>query len=267
MRCGWSSLPVRDGQRRGGRYWIRRINVPEGTLNVEPENVIVLQNGVAAFYQSGQGRGRQCGDRVLLVRADGGHYFFAYLDDYTNTFLKVVDSGQFARVCETHAFQVLFVLSADHTTLDMFVHGGKQAYEPLQQIFARVILGIELPPEDPDLHPYALGVLLDPKFSFPTDPADGIVSVEVVSANIRAKGGSQRRMVLKPDQQLGPRDFQSMIDQWVNTENVPRSIMHLYGVTLRFTLDRSDPGHASEDAVFDLVPEPVQLEESAGRST
>jgi len=223
----------------GGRYWIRRTNVPEGTMNVEPDNVVVLQKAIAAFYQAGQGRGRQC---VIehLIRADGSHYFFAYLDDYTDTYLKVVDSGKFARVCETHAFQVLFVLSADLKTLDIFVHGGKQVYEPLQQIFTRVILSIELPPEDPDLHPYALGVLLDPKFSFPTDPADGIVSVEVVSANIRAKGGSQRRMVLKPDQQLGPRDFQSMIDQWVNTENVPRSIMHMYGVTLRFNFDRSD---------------------------
>lgn len=103
---------------------------------------------MTVFYRRGQGRGRRCSVEYLR-RANGKQYFFAYLDDYAHTYLKLVGNGEFARVCETHAFQVLFVYDEVARTLDMYVTGGKRTYVPLQEILVRVILGAELPVDDP----------------------------------------------------------------------------------------------------------------------
>jgi len=228
----------------GGRYWIRRANLPEANATINEDTIAELAAGMTAFYRRGQGRGRRCSVEYLR-RANGKHYFFAYLDDYAHTYLKLVGDGEFARVCETHAFQVLFVYDEVARTLDMYVTGGKRTYMPLQEIFVRVILGAELPADDPQSEAYMLGMLLNPSFNFATDLEDGIDRIEIRSGIIAAKGVGRRSMELKPDWKVDPLDFYAMVDVWVNLKNVPRSIMELRRVEMRIVFDGSDPNMPS----------------------
>jgi hypothetical protein len=127
----------------GGRYWIRRANLPEANATINEDTIAELAAGMTAFYRRGQGRGRRCSVEYLR-RANGKHYFFAYLDDYAHTYLKLVGDGEFARVCETNAFQVLFVYDEVARTLDMYVTGGKRTYMPLQENPSEKRLGEEI---------------------------------------------------------------------------------------------------------------------------
>jgi len=147
-----------------------------------------LEEALAAFFQATQARGRHC-QIEHYVRASGADYFFAYLDEYADTYVTLDDAGAFDRRPERRALELVMVYDRQHGTLDMYARGGKKVYIPLQEIFCRVILDEEIGPENPNSHPYELNGLLSRDFQFPTDPADGIDTVRVRSTS----SGCQRR--------------------------------------------------------------------------
>ena len=219
----------------GGRSSQRRINLPPATPRTSTEHMRSFSNALSAFYSAHQGRGRQCVAEYLL-RSENMHYVFASLDDYRKTFLKLADGGAgFKRVCETHVFENVLAYDAANNVMDIYALGGKPTIGPLQKICAREFLGIELPPEDPRAEPFSLGVLLNPKFRFPTDPVDAIRDVVIESARV-AILGSKESFKFKPDADFGPTSFQRMVDRYIREDNLPRSIMQIAHVVLKFTL-------------------------------
>lgn len=220
----------------GGRSSQRRIDLPPAKPRTSPKHMKSFSNALSAFYSAHQGRGRQCVAEYLL-RSENMHYVFASLDDYRKTFLKLVDGGNgFKRVCETHVFENVFAYDEANHVLDVYALGGKPTIGPLQKIFAREFLGIELPPEDPMAEPFALGVLLNPKFRFPTDPKDAIRWVVIDKARVLILG-SKERLHFDPNADFGPTSFHRMIDRYIREDNLPRSIMQIERVDLRFFME------------------------------
>ena len=223
----------------GGRSSQRRINLPSAKPRTSPQHMKSFSGALSAFYSAHQGRGRQCVAEYLL-RCENLHYVFASLDDYRKTFMKLIDGGNaFKRVCETHVFENVFAYDEANHVLDVYALGGKPTIGPLQKIFAREFLGIELPPEDPNAEPFSLGVLLDPKFRFPTDPEDAVRSVVIAAARVLILG-SREKLHFNPNVDFGPSSFQRMIERYIRQDNLPRSIMHIERVDLRF---RMENGH------------------------
>lgn len=216
----------------GGRYSQRRIGLPPAMPDASPENLKSLSSSLSAFYSAMQARGRRC-VAEHFVRADGTHYVFANLDDYRKQYLKLVDGGEFKKACETLAFEIIFVYDPNANTLDVDAQGGKAVHEPLQTIFARVFLGIDLPPEDPASEPFTLDVLLDPTFRFPTNPADGILSVTIDAARVRVMG-TKDRLTLEPGTHAEPTNFSDMIDRYIDNQKLPRSVMQVERAILLF---------------------------------
>lgn len=222
-----------------GRYWIKRVDIPV----IEPDTTEAclqeLEAALSAFYQTTQARGRLC--RIEhYVRASGVDYFFAYLDDYADTFINFDEAGYFTRTPERRAFEIVFAYDSHHGTLDMYVRGGKRIYVPLQEIFCRVILAVEIGPENRDSHPYELNGLLSREFQFPTEIDDGIKSIQVCKLRLSVKGMPRRRITLEANPDAGVDDIYDMMDVYLNRERIPASIVNVTQVGFKFGFDPQD---------------------------
>ena len=219
-----------------GRYWIKRCDLPAMEPDTSAGRISELSEALAAFFQATQARGRYC-QIGHYVRAGGADYFFAYLDDYADTYVTLDDDGEFDRRPERRAFELVLVYDRVHGTLDMYVRGDKKVYIPLQEIFCRIILGEEIGPENPNSHPYELNGLLNRDFQFPTDPADGIESVRVRKLRLSVKGMPRRRITLEADPQAGVDDIYDLMEDYLNQQQLPASILNVTQVGLKFSFD------------------------------
>ncbi|TWU62297.1 hypothetical protein [Crateriforma conspicua] len=217
----------------GGRSSQRRVDLPPAKPLTSPEALNSFANAISAYYSARQGRGRHCHVEYAL-RKPGLHYLFVSLDDYRQTFLKLADGGKrFERRCETHAFENVFVYDEKNHYFDIYARGGKPVHAALQPICAREFLGIHLPPEDPASEPFMLSLFLDPKFTFPTLPQDGIDRVVVKCARIKIRG-TKAWNTMGPDEEYGSKALQKFIDSFLREENLPRSLMELRRIELKF---------------------------------
>ncbi|MDA9858730.1 hypothetical protein N9D23_11480 [Rubripirellula sp.] len=220
----------------GGRSSYRRIELPVAKPRTTSKDLRSFASALSAFYSAHQARGRRCVAEYLL-RDDGVHYVFASLDNYRQTVVKLVDGrDDFERVCQTHAFENVFVYDEPNHTTDVYALGGKPVIQPLTTIFAREFVGIELPPEDPNSEPYALDRLLNPNFDFPTQPVDGIRGVVIESARVRTFG-SKDHLTFDPNSVYGEGGFHRMINAFIKEDGLPRSNMQIRRVRFRFELE------------------------------
>lgn len=221
-----------------GRYWIKRCDIPAIEPDTSASKIEELEEALSAFFLATQARGRHC-QVEHYVRASGADYFFAYLDDYADTYVTLDDAGAFDRRPERRAFELVLVYDRAHGTLEMFARGGKKVYIPLQEIFCRVILGEEIGPENRNSHPYELNGLLSRDFQFPTDPADGIDTVRVRKLRLSIKGLPRRRITLEADPDGGVDDIYEMLEEYLNQQRLPASILNVTQVGLKFSFDPS----------------------------
>lgn len=232
-----------------GRSWTRRGDLPVVEPGTSAEHIAKLKEALSAFYRERQGRGHH---KWVEHFERGGNqdYYFVYLSDYAETHINFDNAGQFQRTSDRRAFEIVFAYDRDAGTLDMFAKGGKKVVEPLQRIFGRVILGVNLPPPDPNAHPYALDHLMDRGFGFPTDPEDGIAEVTLRRMRISIVGNRRRRILLEPDAEAGREAIYDMLERDLNRQNLPRSILHVTKVTIQmsFNGDRND-----HPLMFDVV--------------
>ncbi len=224
-----------------GRYWIKRGSMPVVEPNTSREAISALEAAVSHFFRERQSRGRYC-QIDHYVRASGVYYFFAYLDDYADTYVALDDEGSFDRRPERRAFEVVFAYDAEHGTLEMYARGGKRVYVPLQELFSRLILGEELGPETNDSHPYRLNGLINRDFEFPTDPDDGIMAVRVRKLELTPVGRPRRGIVFKGDPGAGYEDVYDMMEEYLKAEHLSRPEFDVKRVGLQFTFDTSIEG-------------------------
>lgn len=222
-----------------GRYWIKRCDIPAQAPDTSEETIEEFEEALSAFFLATQARGRHC-QVEHYVRANGNDYFFAYLDDYADTYVTLDNDGAFDRRPERRAFEIVMVYDRQHGTLEMYARGGKKVYIPLQEIFCRVILGEEIGPENRNSHPYELNGLLSPNFEFPTDPADGIETVRVRKLRLSIKGLPRRRITLEADPEGGVNDIYEMLSKYLNQQRLPVSILNVTQAGLKFTFDETN---------------------------
>jgi hypothetical protein len=221
------------------RYWRKRTGLPRVAPDSAPAARTALQNALADFYRREQGRGQ----RVTVEhypRQGKWHYFFAYPDDYTGIYIGHNALGRLQRVPQRPAFEVVFVYDPAAGSLDLYAQGDKRVRAVLEDAFCEHILRCE-PAAAPSKPAYELNGLLDPGFWFPHDPADGVREVRVRRLRV-AVAGSNRRLILEADPGGPPGDVHAMIDEWVNTANVPRSRMLATQATLAVTYLSAEDG-------------------------
>ena len=166
-----------------GRYAVRRNTLPKRPIAVTSAVTTALGSALRDYYWSQEMRGEEC--RVEhYTRPDGNEYFFAYLDDWPDAPLAFADDGNLGPLPARYAFSVLFVFCPQDGSLELVAKGGQAIHFPLQQAFCRSVLGIDVEPADPLRPVYDLNMLLDPNFTFPTDPSDHVAAVRLARINV-----------------------------------------------------------------------------------
>jgi hypothetical protein len=215
------------------RYWKKRTGMPQVAPNKSAAEIAEFQNAIAAYYRSTQGRGHRCTIDHYL-RNDKLHYFFAYPDDYANTYVGHDDQARLVRRPQTPAFEVVFIFDPEEGSVHINAKGGQPVHEALQTIFCRTILGQELPPAKPGGHPYELNALKSRDFGFPTDPEDGIEEVRVRKLRLSVVGASKDRVTLEADPAAHEDRIYDMLAKYLNRENLPDSVVNITQATLGF---------------------------------
>ena len=226
-----------------GRYWVKRNTLPRQSIVVDERVKKALQDAMSGHYWPSQMRGRYC-SVDHYQRANGAEYFFAYLDDYPDKHLVFDDSGKMEPRADRYAFTNVFVFCPNDGTLELYAQGGRKTHEPLQELFCRAVLGVEIGPADPDEAAYQLDDLKRRDFPMPTDPADCVEVAQVRKLRLEIVGEPRRRIVLEADPNAHAGDIYRMMERYLNQENLPLSKVRVTHATFRLTFAHEGAGRA-----------------------
>jgi hypothetical protein len=222
---------------------VKRGNLPDVEPRPSEAGVKGLQRAMSAFFCDRQGRGHYC-KVEHFPRGNDLDYYFVYLSDYADTHINFDDAGEFQRTPDRRAFEVVFAHDREYGTLEVFAKGGKPVIEPLQQVYAKVVLSKTLEEEDPSANPYHLDSLMDRSFQFPTDPEDGIEQVSVRRLRLSILGRRRGRITLEADPEKGRHHIYEMLEEDLNRKRLTKSILHVTKATFNFKLNGNGHGRS-----------------------
>lgn len=163
-----------------GKDFVRRDDLPKTLVRVRAPRVALLEKELRNHFWKEEMRGEHCKVRHY-ARGGDTLYFFAYLDDWPDKRLVFRDDGKMVRRHERFAFQIVFTYCGKDGALEVIAQGAAKNPLPLQQAFCNAILDIpNVAAVDPLKPSYRLGMLLDPRFTYPTEPVDHISRARLV---------------------------------------------------------------------------------------
>jgi len=163
------------------------------------------------YFHHTEGRGKNC--VVEPFRRGELDYFFAYPEDYSQQSIEWVD-GEFDRRPHNPAFEVIYVYSKNEGSLDLNFRGSYKAVEPLQVIFATVILKLdEMPPDPKDERIYDLTPLMNKNFEFIFELGNGIQQVTVKKLRLSSRVKKGDRVTLEANTSNNPYAVYDLLDK------------------------------------------------------
>jgi hypothetical protein len=200
------------------------------------------------FYRD-QGRGRKCKVEYYLRVNPTRHCYFGYPEDYTTSELQY-EEDELTRQGRKSVFPVAFVYLPDDGTLEISAPGGKKDAEKLQGIFCRHALLMDgLPPTRND-RCWDLDGLKAKSFPFPTDPADGIKSVEVLALRMHQGNNWKRRITFENSGGAG--DLYTWMTKALNEQRVSLGSLTVSQAKLKVTW-HAEPGEKEKTLTFTLT--------------
>lgn len=205
-------------------YWRKRKNLPHQKAAVDPASIKKLEDAIGGYFHYKEGRGKHCA--VEPYRRGDLDYYFAFPEDYSQQQPEWVN-GVFKPRPHTPAFEVIFIYSQKDGSLDINFKGTHKAIEPLQTMFADIILGLdELPPDPKDERVYELAPLMQKGFEFRPELGSGIESVVVKKLRLSSRAKKGERITLEADTSQDPKAVYALLDK------VGKSMpLHLYHIT------------------------------------
>lgn len=205
-------------------YWRKRKNLPHKCAAVDPASLTRLEEAIGGYFHYKEGRGKHCA--VEPYRRGELDYYFAFPEDYSQQQPEWVD-GIFKPRPHTPAFEVIFIYSQKDGSLDINYKGSYKVIEPMQTMFAGIILGLdELPPDPKDERVYELAPLMQKNFGFRPEPGSGIESVVVKKLRLSSRVKKGERITLEADTSQDPKAVYALLDKL--GKSMP---LHLYNVT------------------------------------
>jgi hypothetical protein len=224
-----------------GRHWVKLSGLPKKAPDTSEGARRRLAEGLSEYFRENQGRGHRCTVEAFL-RGGRQHYFFAYPDDYAETYIGHNDDGALVKRPQKKAFEVVFVYTPGAGTLDLYVWGDRKVKSCVAYTFSKEILGENLPPEVVREHTYELNGLLSRGFAFATDPEDGIDEVRVRKLRLSLAGNGRRRITLEADPQGPVDDIYDLIQDYLAEACQSPGAVHVTHATFQFRRVPRDDG-------------------------
>lgn len=173
-----AALFARAEALRNGQFAARWNSLPPGEITVTEPMVASLEEALRDYYWRKELRGSVC--RVHHDQRPGGaEYFFAYLPDWPDKRLVFDAAGNLTAREETYTFSNVFIYEPAAGAVELVPKGGRLVHLALRRAFCEAVLGIEVDEAEPVQPTYRLDHLLDPGFSFQTEPEDRIAAVRL----------------------------------------------------------------------------------------
>lgn len=214
-------------------------NLPVKAVDVTPEMLAELGRRFSEFFWTTQARGERC--IVEHRRRDGDvDCFFAYPADYVEERFGYDDDGQLELQHRRPAFEVVFGYHRADGTTDVYVEGGRKVRQPLSEIFARVVLGMDRLPEPLDDDPFDLEIFKNPNLTFPTNPADHITLVRVQAMRLQFHGHRGGRITVAIDARSRQGSVYELIADKLAERHARLTDATILGVTMQAFLRDSE---------------------------
>jgi hypothetical protein len=229
-------------------WWRKRNDLPHVEPDRRPATLKQLEKALSHLLLCEQGRGKLCTVETLTRR--GTDYVFAHPDDFVQNVTAHDGEGKLAARTFRQTFPIVFAYNRCEGTLELFAKVPTKLKPRLEELFAQVILGVELEDWAPDAA-YDLNPLKHRSFSLATDPADRVrPRVRRMRLSFR---NSHRRLTLEAAPDSGVEDVYDMLDEVLNRERVPLSAVNVTMVTFCFEflpLDGRKPGTLTFDVAY-----------------
>jgi len=184
-------------ERRRGRSWDGFIGEPNLDLRRDEASIDAFKVALRERFASNNihidifGRYRPTFDGEDCELVQIAIYREGLLDD----FLAFDDGGALVRRARRPVFEAAMTYEPATGVIEV-VANDRESREEMVRFMARDLLGIEFQSEKVPFRNYDLDVLLHP-FSFPTDPEDGIESVEVKQLRLMPIDNNAERVTLE----------------------------------------------------------------------
>lgn len=214
------------------------------------------QDGLVTALRSifkDQGRGARCHIETYDRRDPERFCCFAYPEDYPKTDLGYDDKNRFSRQTRRTATEIIFVYRREEGVLEMVGKGDRKQKEKIAEAFCKKMLGLKTLPDPRTNPPYDLAVLKRRNFSFKTDPADNVESVEVRLLRFDLPGKGYRRLVLsaRPTPEV-PDVLQALVEEAIDKSKFPLSELHVSQAKLSMRF-RGKEGRRGKILTFEVT--------------
>ncbi|QDU28950.1 hypothetical protein ETAA8_40560 [Anatilimnocola aggregata] len=227
-------------------WWRKRNDLPKEEPDTSPSAKRALANDISHLFKD-QGRGKDCS--VEVMSRDCIDYFFVHPDDFVKNVTVHDQHGKLTDEPIRQTFLVVFAYNRSQGTLETFARLPKKEKERLEWIFASNILGVNLPPHEPE-PAYELDHLKDPMFLLETDAAD-LLSVHIRKMRLEPPNG--RRTLIEINDQDSEDSIHCAIHDCLNLEYIPLERWAVSMVTICFEFrfkDGRKPGQVSVDISY-----------------
>ena len=213
---------------------------------VEQADLDALGHAISELYRK-QGRGKNCAVDNYLRRDPERHCYFVYPEDHPVTEPSFDDDGKLQQVPRLPVFEIILIYRSADGVLELHARGNHDHKDELLKAFCQTILGLDDLPEQDATPDYNLASLKDREKTFPTDPSDGVKSVEIKMLRLDMPGGCAKRIVLEanPSDKV-PQALYDLMDDALDTERVPLASVHVARARIRLTFAARNGGRAKK---------------------
>ncbi|MHB9109522.1 MAG: hypothetical protein ACYDCO_20910 [Armatimonadota bacterium] len=211
--------------------WVKTGRIEEALPDFSPAAQTQLAEVIGQHYHQ-LGHGRGC---VVEVEPRGdGVYTFVYPEDYARR--RLAFDAQHQLIVETTrpAFEVIFAWQTATQTLEYFSPGNKLERQQVLTAFGRVMLGVELCPDQRRPSIFHLDPLTSPGFDFALRPEDRVDAVLLKEIWLRKKDDLDGRFFHYGSKlTTDPLSCYQAMEDGLNEERVPLDQLEVYRVQLR----------------------------------
>lgn len=176
-----------------------------------------IRVAVSRFYQYHEGRGEGCA--VDYEQVGSKHYWFVYLENYTNIEWGFDESHQLDLLTHRPMFSISYRYDEKDRRLEIAGVKQKKRITELRDIFTRAVFGVELL-ENGTKDVFNLRQLLDPNFEMEPQGDLGVVGCRLKRMKINAHGRTGLTMTIEAGEQYSPKVFHDCVSSFMDTANI-----------------------------------------------
>ena len=216
-----------------------------GRLEYADERFDRLETEISAYIYSQEGRGKYCYHEYFERPAQGQECFFIYLSDYPRSNMQWKGGKDFTRGIDKTAYEIVVVYDWKENLLSLRTTGERAHKIRLCKIWADVMRDTIITDADAKKEAFNLSVFKNGPADLPVDPLSDVQEAKILMLETSMDGKIGSRRVFQESE----RDLYAQMQEELNPEAFPMSLMKITCVKIRLGLDPKKYGRSKVQTV------------------